>query len=277
MQKPLLCVCDLDETLLNSDKRISEENIRAIRSAQKNGVIVTIATGRSHLQIREFIDTLGIKIPVITCNGGVVSTPGEEKILKASYINPARAKEICAYCEKNRLDYLMYTARNICYTKESVRILGYVKYNAELISKGGNLAFSVPLKCMDDVTKDDFSEAIKILVLGDTARLSEIRDKFNADNALTIVSSGKGLVDIMTDATTKGNAVEMVAERLNIPLSSVAVFGDSPNDISMFETAGIRIAVENAVDEVKALATHITKSNNESGVAYALQNILKVI
>lgn len=277
MQKPLLCVCDLDDTLLGADKKISKENCDAIKKAQQNGVYVTIATGRSHLQIREFIDILGIKIPVITCNGGVVSTPGDEKILKASYINPSRAEKICTYCEEKKLDYLMYTARNICYTKDSKRILNYVKYNAELIEKKRSLAFSVPLKCMDDVTKEDFSEAIKILVLGDEARLSEIAEVFNADKALTIVSSGKGLIDIMTDATTKGYAVKMVAQSLGIDVSSVAVFGDSPNDVSMFETAGIRVAVENAVDEVKALATHITKSNNEHGIAYAMKNIFKII
>ncbi len=277
MNKPLLCVCDLDETLLNTDKKISDNNCEAIRRVLKNGVHFTIATGRSHLQIREFVATLGIKIPIITCNGGVISTPGDEKILKASYINPTRAKDICSYCEDAGLDYLMYTARNICYTKNSERILGYVRYNAELMASGKNLEYSVPLKCMDDVTDEDYNEAIKILALGNTARLSEIARIFNEDNALTIVSSGKGLIDIMTDSTTKGRAIEIIAEDLGISLDSVAVFGDSPNDVSMFETAGIKIAVENAVDEVKALATHITKSNNENGVAYALENILKVI
>ncbi len=277
MEKPLLCVCDLDETLLNSDKKISDINYEAIHKTLENGVHFTIATGRSHLQIREFIARLGVKIPVITCNGGVISTPRAERILKASYINPIRAKEICSYCEDAGLDYLMYTAKNICYTKNSKRILGYVRYNANLLESGKNLEYSVPLKCMNDVADEDFSEAIKILALGDTTRLSEIARVFNADNALTIVSSGKGLIDIMTDSTTKGRAIEIIAEDLGIPLESVAVFGDSPNDVSMFETAGFKIAVENAVDEVKKLATHITKSNNENGVAYALENILRVI
>lgn len=266
MSTPLLCVCDLDDTLLGKDKKISERNKERILKLQRAGIPFTIATGRSHLQIREFISQLEIKIPVITCNGGVTSTPGEEKLLSVSYINPQIAKAICTFCEEKGLDYLMYTAKDICYTKNSRRILNYVEYNANLDHK----EFAVPLKCMDDVNENDFKIAIKILVLGDYDMLNYIKSEFNKEGKLTIVSSGKGLVDIMTKSTSKGDAVKNLAENLGIDIKNVAVFGDSPNDISMFETAGISVAVSNAVDEIKALATHKTAANYEDGVAEAL-------
>jgi len=269
MQVPLLCVCDLDDTLLGRDKRISRRNRERILKLQKTGIPFTIATGRSHLQIREFISQLEIKIPVITCNGGVVSTPGDEEILSVSYIKPQIATAICAFCEEKGLDYLMYTAKDICYTKDSQRILGYVKYNANLQNK----KFSVPLKCMDDTNDEDFQRAIKILVLGDCDMLDYIGNKFNKDGELTIVSSGKGLIDIMTKSTSKGDAVCYLAKTLNIDIKDVAVFGDSPNDVSMFEVAGISVAVDNAVGEVKALATHKTAANYEDGVALALDDL----
>ncbi len=267
MNTPLLCVCDLDDTLLGKDKRISKRNLEAALKIQRAGIPFTVATGRSHLQIREFISQLEIKIPVITCNGGVTSMPKSEEMLSVSYIEPQIAKEICAFCEENCLDYLMYTAKNICYTRESVRILGYFKYNAAL----ENREFEVPLKCMDDVTDADFNEAIKILVLGDYDMLEYIKGKFNNEGKLTIVSSGKGLVDIMAPSTGKGLAVRNLAEHLGVDLSCVAVFGDSPNDIEMFETAGISVAVDNAVDAVKAVATHITAPSWDDGVADALE------
>lgn len=269
MTKPLLCVCDLDDTLLGSDKRISDRNRERVLKLQRSGTPFTIATGRSHLQIREFIYDLEIKIPVITCNGGVTSTPGDEKLLSVSYINPQIAKAICAFCEEKGLDYLMYTAKDICYTKDSRRILNYVKYNATLENK----KFEVPLKCMDDADDHDFQIAIKILVLGDYDMLDYIKKEFNKEDKLTIVSSGKGLVDIMTKSTSKGDAVKNLADSLGIDIKDVAVFGDSPNDISMFEIAGISVAVENAVDEVKELATHKTAANYEDGVAQALDTL----
>ena len=269
MAIPLLCVCDLDDTLLGTDKRISDRNRERVLKLQSSGIPFTIATGRSHLQIREFISQLEIKIPVITCNGGVTSTPGDEKLLSVSYINPQIAKAICAFCEGKGLDYLMYTAKDICYTKNSRRILGYVKYNSNLESE----KFAVPLKCMDDVNDADFEIAIKILVLGDYDMLNYIKSEFNKEGKLTIVSSGKGLVDIMTKSTSKGDAVKNLAESLGIDIKSVAVFGDSPNDISMFEVAGVSVAVSNAVDEIKALATRKTAANYEDGVAEALDEL----
>lgn len=269
MMEPLLYVCDLDDTLLGKDKRISKVNLDAVLKIQRSGVPFTIATGRSHLQIREYISQLEIEIPVITCNGGVTSTPKKENLLSVAYVEPEIAKKITAFCEGNKLDYLMYTARNICYTKESVRIIGYFKYNENL----KNPEFTVPLKCMDEVTDADYNEAIKILVLGDYEMLDYIKREFNKEGKLTIVSSGKGLVDIMAKATSKGDAVEKLARSLDIPLDRVVVFGDSPNDVSMFEAAGTSVAVGNAVDEVKAIATHTTLPNYEDGVAAALKEL----
>ena len=266
MTSPLLYVCDLDDTLLGRDKRISKVNLDAVLKIQRSGVPFTIATGRSHLQIREYVSQLEIKIPVITCNGGVISTPKDEKILNVSYICPEIAKKITAFCEENKMDYLMYTARNICYTRESVRITGYFKYNENLT----NPEFLVPLKCMDDVTDEDYNEAIKILVLGDYEMLDYIKQEFNKEGKLTIVSSGKGLVDIMAESTGKGDAVKNLAQILGVSLERVVVFGDSPNDLSMFEVAGTSIAVGNAVDEIKSAATYTTLPNYEDGVAEAL-------
>ena len=145
------------------------------------------------------------------------------------------------------------------------------KLNTENLGK--NSEFAVPLRCMDAVGEADFACAIKILVLGNKDELSKIARKFNEDDTLTIVSSGVGLIDIMAKGATKGGAVCALAERLGIAMEHVAVFGDSPNDISMFEVGGVRVAVENAVDEVKRLATFITKDNNQSGVAHALSRL----
>lgn len=275
--RPLLCVCDLDDTLLNSEKKIPSANEKAILELQRRKIPVTIATGRSHLQIREYIDRLEVQVPVITCNGGVMSMPKTEEMLHVSYMDVARAKKITAFCEENRLDYLMYTARHICYTEGSQRITGYFRYNEALLSDPArSQAFAVPLQSMNDVGDADYSEAIKILVLGNSAMLADIAVRFNADQALTIVSSGAGLIDIMAASTTKGDAVRALARRLSIPMERVAVFGDSPNDVSMFEAAGIRVAMGNAVDAVRRLATCVTKTNNESGVAHALSLLFDI-
>ena len=159
--------------------------------------------------------------------------PKSEEILHVSYLDAARAKNITAFCEENHLDYLMYTAQHICYTEGSERIVGYVRYNKGLLADARrNHDFAVPLRSMNDVSDKDYAEAIKILVLGSASMLSEISNLFNIDQKLTIISSGVGLIDIMAHATTKGDAVRDLARRLAIPIERVAVFGDSPNDVS---------------------------------------------
>ena len=78
----------------------------------------------------------------------------------------------------------------------------------------------------------------------------------------------------MASDISKGNALEILSKKLDVELNEIMVFGDNYNDIEMFKCAGMPIAMENAVDDIKAQAKYITKSNNESGIAYAINNFI---
>lgn len=266
-----LCVCDLDGTLLSSKNKISDADLRALLYLQNNGIPVTIATGRSQLQIREYVARLKVSVPIIGCNGGIICTPQDEQMLKVHYMPAKRAREISEYCAQYKLDYLMYTSKYVCYTPESRRIDGYRRYNAVMeCNLRANKAFRVPLRSIAELPANGYDDVIKILVLGDTTMLGHIEDRFNSDSILTIVSSGHGLIDIMAESTSKGDAVLWLAKHLDISPNEVIVFGDSPNDESMFQVAGGRIAMGNAVDSIKKLASYITLSNDESGISHAI-------
>ena len=88
-----------------------------------------------------------------------------------------------------------------------------------------------------------------------------------------VVSSGKGLVDIMPANTTKGGALLKLAEHFKIPVSEVVAFGDSPNDESMLKAAGFSVAMGNAKNSIREIADFVTKSNDEFGITYALEYI----
>ena len=83
-----------------------------------------------------------------------------------------------------------------------------------------------------------------------------------------------GLLDIMASNISKGNALKILSKKLDVDLNKVIAFGDNYNDIDMLQCVGMPIAMENSVGELKLQAKYITKSNDESGIAYAINNFI---
>ena len=107
-------------------------------------------------------------------------------------------------------------------------------------------------------------------------KLNEITQHFNSHPQVHTTSSANHIVEIIAKETDKGSALQFLAGRLGVDMSDTVVIGDSYNDISMFQVAGTKIAMGNAVDDVKRLATITTRTNNEHGVAYALRTLLEI-
>ena len=104
------------------------------------------------------------------------------------------------------------------------------------------------------------------------AAKKELKEIFG--NKLHIVSSGNNNFEVMLGTVSKGNAVEFLAKELSISPSEVMCIGDSENDLSMIEFAGVGVAMANALDSVKATADYITDTNNNSGVAKAIEHFV---
>lgn len=266
------CVFDLDGTLLTSKNHISETDRQTLDCLSKKGVKIIIATGRTNLQIAEYVHELGIQGPVITCNGGYILDLGTGEVLYKKYLRPYDAEKIISYARKKNLDYLFYTTEYVYHSLSSERINFYLDYNKTVPE-----AFRVPILPVSEMPeKDMYSRILKILIHDNTKMIPKLEDTFNKDNTLTIVTSGNNLIDIMPDNTTKGNAVRFIAERLHIPLSEIVAFGDSPNDESMLRAAGYSVAMGNAEDSIKAVCDFVTKSNDEHGITFALNRINEI-
>lgn len=265
------CFCDMDGTVLNSNNRMPDETRGALLALRDRGVRLVLATGRSDLQIREFLDVLKIDTPVITCNGGVIKDPSG-KVLDAKYFDPADAKALISFCTKNGLDFLLYTPNYVYHSDGSTRINKYVVYNETALPK-----HQVPIRHIREFPQDGYSEIVKCLITHDLALMPTLESELNKNKILSIVSSGDCLIDIMPgNATSKGDAVKRVCEILNIPTENTAAFGDSPNDLTMFRTVGFAVAMGNAVDEVKRAADFVSKTNDEFGVKVGIEHIFSL-
>ncbi len=265
-----LVVCDLDGTLLNSAEEISQENKKAVNMLKDAGIEFAIATGRHDLIAAKYIYDLDIKTPLIACNGALIKDVRRKRVLYEKLIPSDIAARVINYCKTNYFDYLVYTPDAIYYSEDSQRVNVVMNYNKSV--KEELRAKTYKIRDLD-ISRD---KIIKILIASQEDKIIEKLDNdINQDNSLTIVSSGNGLIDIMRSGASKGNALLILCDKLGILPKETVVFGDSHNDISMFEVAGLAIAPENAEEEVKKAADYVTLSNDMSGVAHAIMSIIE--
>jgi len=259
-------VFDLDGTVLNSDKEIPEENRKAIDLLRANGIEVIIATGRHHSHASKYLYELGITTPVISCNGALIRDFPSGKLLHKVEIDPDIALNVINYCKQSGLDFLVYTPEFVYYSEGSERAKAIEEYNRSVSEQ-----MRVPLYNINtlDVSKQSI---VKVVVRSKAyyELFKKLTKDINKDGRLTIVKSENDLLDIMTKGVSKGQGLKFLAKHLGMDLSCTAVFGDNHNDISMFEVAGLSIAVGNAEEELREIADHITLSNDESGVSHAI-------
>ena len=264
------CVCDLDGTLLDSNGHLGEANTTALKKLMSRGVEVILATGRSDLFVKDFVDRLGVIQPVISCNGGLIRNLATGEILFQRLIGEGKAARLTKFCLENHYDTLAYTAEHVYYMSGSQKIGAYHRYNSEVES-----AFQVPLREVRSVADLPLPEVIKFLISGINPKIAgSIQQDLNRDASLSMVQSMHNVLDIMAEGVSKGEALLFLEQQLGMDLTRTAVFGDNHNDISMLRLVGIPVAMANAEETVKKLAKFVAPSNNESGVAYAIEKYI---
>lgn len=271
MTKYKWCVCDMDGTLLNSQGAISDENEAALKKLQNKGMEVIIASGRTDLMVKSFVKQLGLTGSVISSNGGLIRNVKTGEVLYSKLIEKSVVREILTYCEENNVDFLLYTLDMVYGNEGNPLMHKYEKRNEELSEN-----IKAPLSYLYNVSEIDNLDVLKVLLVcrEEPERIIELERYFSKNKKITAVSSAVGLLDIMASNISKGNALKILAEKMGIDLNHVIAFGDNYNDAEMLKCVGMPIAVENAVEDIKLHAKHITKSNNESGIAYAIHNFI---
>lgn len=261
------CVCDMDGTLLNFDSRISNENIDAIHQLQSAGVKVILATGRSHLHIKDAVYRLGLQGPLICCNGGMILGNDGETMIYSKTMNSDVTRKLIEYCLEAQQDMLAYTYDIIYYNNINGRVSFYHQYNDRM-----QQPFRIPLKIVRTPEELPLDQIIKFYLWDvDVNEQHLLNNILSSDSEFSVTSSRKGALDIMAHGVSKGQALSLLACDYGVDLSRTAVIGDNHNDVSMFGSVAMPIAVANAEEEVKRLAKHISLSNDENGVAYAIR------
>lgn len=262
-----LCVFDMDETLLNSDKSVSEENLRAIQLLKDLGIGVTIATGRSPLLTGVYSDLLSLDLPIVACNGGIVFDPLTNDIIWQNPLHPTLLDRALRYLLDRKADFIAHSNFSIFYSPYCKHYQQFVAYN-----NMASASRQVPLHQLKDTDSSAvLPEILKVLMWDPTEDDAVF---FKSIAGSEVLSSMSDVLDVMQEGSTKGQGVLHLAKYLDIPPANIAVFGDNENDVSMFSCGALSVAMGNSSDEIKKQADFVTLSNNDAGIAYAIRNFV---
>ncbi|AXQ79037.1 sugar-phosphatase [Streptococcus chenjunshii] len=260
-----LVAIDIDGTLLNNDRKITPDVRKAIQEAKKEGHKIVLATGRPIAGVQSLLTELDLKDKgdyVITFNGSLVQdTASGADIIKKTltyedYLN-------LEFWSRKLNVHLHAITKEGIYTAN--RDIGkYTIHEATLVDMP--VFYRTPEEMAD-------KEIVKVMMIDEPEILDAAIAKLSQElyDSYTIVKSTPFYLEIINKEASKGKALTHLAEKLGLQNSETMAIGDEENDRAMLEAAGTPVAMANAVPEIKKLAKYITKSNEESGVAYAIR------
>ena len=268
-----LIALDLDGTLLDSQKRLSDRNRSVLEECVRRGIYVVPCTGRIWGGIPDFIREFpGIRY-AITTNGAVVEDVREHQIIDERKLTCTQALEILEMAHQFHTMYDVYV---------NGEAFGEERFLKNLES------FLIPatLQGMIRATRKvvpDVAEKVRQLNIpaekinyffDDLEERARAKKALEARGDVVISSSFKDNLEINALGATKGDAILRLARYLGLKPKETMGFGDGGNDLTMMKKAGVGVAMGNAEEEIKEASNYVTASNDEDGVAWAIEKLV---
>ena len=281
-----LIASDMDGTLLNSNHKISEENIKAIKEAERKGIRFAIATGRDYESVKPVLNEYNLKCECIVMSGAEYRDINGS-VLESIEIDNEDVKKIIEELHLVGLSCDILTDKGVYGSNKELYEKG-LKERKEMLE---NTMSEEKLKEFEKQFRHLFNpkyvsdintftnENIKIYKVmaysKDCELIEELKGKFNKNENIAVASTFSNDIEITHVNAQKGRIISKVIKKLNIEKDEVMVLGDSFNDYSMFTEFNNSFAMGNAIDEIKNIATYITDSNDNNGVAKAIYKMIK--
>ena len=263
---------DIDGTLLNDKGEPGTESKRLLIELMKENVIVSMVTGRVHSAVTELAKELSLNGYIISLDGALIKSFADDRILYKSNLRTHHVKKAIKLSEENLVNIVLCHDSAIYYTEYNSVIPSLLsKYGASytLVDSYKNYVAGT----MEVVCSSDMKDSVK-----------KIEEKFNFPYSIgcstSYFRSKKNenifYLEIRKMGSSKGKAVNRILRHESVKTKQAAVIGDWYNDISMFRTNTIKVAVANAIPELLHLADFVTaKSSREDGVAEFFEMVLK--
>ncbi|WP_346707080.1 Cof-type HAD-IIB family hydrolase [Massilistercora timonensis] len=264
---------DLDGTLLTTDKRLTDETRRTLEQAAKRGILLVPATGRPLTGMpAEVLGIAGVRY-AITANGARVVSAEDGKILREKLISVEKARKVLdIYGEYDTLREIYYDGQGYMEARQMEQLDHYVP-DPNMAKYMRNTR-----KCVPDLM-EKFRQENRAMdkVQAVFACAGEKEQAFRRIREMEGVEATGALsynIEVTAGGINKGEALLWLAGELGIDREEILAFGDGANDADMIRAAGIGAAMEVSVLEVRAAADILAGSNDEDGVARAIQRYI---
>lgn len=268
-----LVAFDLDGTLLDTNKKISERTEKALLKAADSKVILVSATGRTYTAIPETVKSIKGLRYIISSNGATIYDNVKKEIIYSDSIREEAVERIYEILKHRKL-MVEVSVGGVAYTDSFY----YNMAKLNLLSYRTNryvVETRTPVDdCLAFMTEHKNGiENININFENQEER-EELRDLMEEIPGCNVTSSFAHNIEIGGENSTKEKALRYICRAENIETENVLSFGDSDNDVSMLRMSGLSAAVSNGTKDAKEAAKIITSSNDEDGVAVVLEKMI---
>ena len=262
-----LLAIDMDGTCLDSRNRISDETKNAMKAAAQSGLMIVPTTGRTTTCLPHQLADETFYRYVISSNGADVMNCSTGESLYQALIPGSCAAALLAECRKAHLGASIHVNHQFIVEGLRLNVLGRLIYGRDARNAicRWNLAGKIAEAPAD-------LEEIQLFYFTEGAR-RKAREILSRQPALVSACS-RFYMEIYAAQASKGHALSALASCLGLKKEEIACIGDEENDLSMFDASGLKFAMGNAIDALKARADIILPSNDASGVACAIQKYL---
>lgn len=268
VRRPIrLIVTDLDGTLLNSAHEVSPRTEAAIRAAQARGVAFTVATGKTFPSTTALIERFDIRLPVICGNGTSVHAPSG-RILCEDPIPLDLAVEAVRLAAEHAMTPVIYVAGGLIAPTWDANI-------DELIAHHEPAPEIIP--DLIAALRDSYRPHKMILMNEDLEKVAAFQPLLEARFAGRgqVLRSGlPSVIELLPRGVSKATALRAILDRTGFAAAETLCLGDNCNDLAMIQMAGIGVAMGNSPADVQSGADYVTASNDEDGVALALERFV---
>jgi Cof subfamily protein (haloacid dehalogenase superfamily) len=265
-----LIAIDMDGTLLNSENKISERNKDILHRAAREGIHVVLSTGRILKSAQYYSKSIELKSPIVACNGAIVSSRDGKDIIYEKFIETQTSKKIIKLAEENNIYYRFYD-RNTFYTKDTDKYILNFYDSYEDSFKKQEIDIRILKEPIELLTTGKLKIYKFVFIEENKDKLLDFRKKLEGIGGINVSSSWFNNIEVMGEGVSKGTGLKYLCEALNIDQSEIVAIGDNENDIPMFKLAGLAIAMKNGDEIIREYSHVITDTNNEDGVANAIE------
>lgn len=261
---------DIDGTLTNDEKVITEKTKNALIKIQQMGKKVILATGRHPFGVIPYAEELQLKKygGYLLCFNGGVAVKVTENGFETLYSKEFPNEYIPIVCEivKNSNITVNTFKEDLIVANQKVNKYTYVEHE---ITK-------LPFKQVKDFVRYVDFPVNKLLLAGEPEEIDKYQQtiKYYLDGKADVFKSAPFFLEVVPFGVNKGAGLAPLLEKMNLTKENLIACGDSYNDITMIGYAGLGVAMENAEEDVKKIANYITSSNNDDGIYEVIEKFM---